>query len=137
MNLDFSELKGLGGYTFRKDKGVYIEFINAHKWETNSKDIFFMVKDEKGNVLYTSKKGCLECQDTSKYINVSKNWFPRYERFLCKKLKFKRDKKGYSKELARFREFCSNRRSGSEIHDLFFTELNKYIEVFDFKVIRI
>ena len=50
---------------------------------------------------------------------------------------FKRDKKGYSKELARFREFCSNRRSGSEIHDLFFKELDKYIEVFDFKVIRI
>lgn len=137
MKLDFSELKGLGSYTFKKDKGVYIEFVDAHKWETKAKDIFFMVKDEKGNILYISKKGCFECQDGTKYINVSKGWFPKYERFLCKQLRFKCDKKGYSKELACFREFCNNRRSGSEIYSLFFEELNKYLQVFDFRLIRI
>ena len=137
MKIDFSELKGLGSYTFKKDKGIRIEFVNGHKWETDAKDIFFMVKDEIGNILYASKKGCLECRDTSKYINVSKGWFPRYERFLCKQLNFKRDAKGFSKELACFREFCNNRRSGSEIYNLFFEELGNYIEVFDFKIIRI
>ena len=126
MKIDFSELKGLSSYTFKKDKGVFVKFAHDSKKKFNTETLYFMVINGNGEVLYKSKKNCFEFRVVKEYKNVSQNWFPKYEPVYVTRLKFKADKKGYSKHLSQFRNFCSNRKSGSEIYEILMDSMRKY-----------
>lgn len=128
MKIDFSELKGLSSYTFKKDKGVFVKFAYTSKKKQNTETLYFMVINGNGEVLYKSKKGCFEFREVKEYKNVSRHWFPKYEPVFSTKLKFKVDSRGYSKDLSQFRDFCSNRKSGSEIYEIVLDGVRKYAE---------
>ena len=71
-------------------------------------------------------KGCFEVVGYKKLIRTGNLFFGRYDTVNSKKIKFKCDKHGYSKDLLKFREFCSDRRSGSEIYNLLLSVMGQY-----------
>ena len=56
--IDFSELKGLTAYTFKKDKGVGVKILYNKEDVFKLKDMYFLVYNESGDVLYKSSIGC-------------------------------------------------------------------------------
>ena len=132
MNINFSELKGLSSYTFKKDKGFYIIFKDSsNKKITLNKDVdlkkvYFMICNKQGEVLYKSKKGCFEIIKYKKCVRTGKLFFDRYTCVDAEKLGFKRNSRGYSEDLKHFIDFCSNRKSGKEIYDYVINFLYEY-----------
>lgn len=131
MSLDFSELKGLSKYNFKKDIGAGIKIIHNKDNVFNLKDMYFIVYNESGDVLYKSSKGCFTVIEYKKTVKTGNLFFDRYTTVNAHRLAFKRNGSGYSKDLTSFREFCANRRSGSEIFDLFMQELSTFSNVFN------
>lgn len=127
MNIDFSAFRGISDYNFKKDGTVFIKFSSISKTDKSTmKKVQFTVTVAKtGEVIYVSKKGCLEFVEGTKYENVSKTWFPSYRPVKYFRLRFKKDFSS-QKEFKRFNDFCSNRKSGRDIYDLFLDVLNKY-----------
>lgn len=126
MSLNFSELKGLSTYNFKKDKGISIIIKDVTDNLEDLKKVYFIVTNNNGDVLYQSKKGCFEVVGYKKLIRTGNLFFGRYDTVNSKKIKFKCDKHGYSKDLLKFREFCSDRRSGSEIYNLLLSVMGQY-----------
>ena len=131
MSLNFSELKGLSTYNFKKDKGVCVKIKLNTDDLYKIKDIYFMVCDESGKVLYLSKKGCFSLIEYKKTVRTGSLFFGRYTTVKAYRLGFKRNEAGYSESYDSFRNFCANRRSGSEIFDLFLQELSNVSDIYN------
>ena len=129
--IDFSELKGLTAYTFKKDKGVGVKIMYNKEDVFKLKDMYFLVYNESGDVLYKSSKDCFSVIEYKKTVKTGNLFFDRYTTVKAHKLAFKRNASGYSKEFNSFREFCANRKSGNEIYNLFMQELSAVSGIFD------
>ena len=129
--LDFSELKGISTYNFKKDKGVGVKILYNKEDVFKLKDMYFLVYNESGDVLYKCSKGCFSVIEYRKVVKTGNVFFGRYTTVKAHKLAFKRNASGYSKEFNSFREFCGNRKSGSEIYNLFMQELSAVSGIFD------
>lgn len=127
MNINFNELKGIGSYNFKKDSSIWVSFENISRIsEKHMKKAHFVVMNPKTDeVLFVSKKDCLEFVKGVKYVNQSKTWFPHFEPVDYIRLRFKEDYKS-KKEHKRFMDFCANRRSGNQIFELFSDRLNSF-----------
>ena len=129
--IDFSELKGLTAYNFKKDKGVGVKILYNKDDVFKLKDMYFIVYTESGDVLYKSSKGCFTVIEYRKAVRTGKLFFDRYTTVKAHKLAFKRNAVGYSKDFDSFKKFCANRKSGNEIYNLFMQELSAVSGIFD------
>ena len=117
MNINFSELKGLSEYNFKRDKDLKLIVKNITKKDVDMNKVYFVLCNGDGEAVYQSKKGCFEIVDYKKRIKTGKLLINRYTYVDAKKLSFKSDKRGYSQDLHQVRDFCNNRKSGREIYD--------------------
>ena len=77
MSLNFSELKGLSTYNFKKDKGISIIIKDVTDDLEDLKKVYFIVTNNNGDVLYQSKKGCFEVVGYKKLIRTGNLFFGR------------------------------------------------------------
>ena len=127
MTINFSELKDLSSYTFKKDKDLKLIVKNITKKDMDLNKVYFILCKSNGEVVYKSKKGCFEVVDYKKEV-ISGKWlcFNKYTYVDAKKLRFKADKRGYSSYAEHFRQFCNNRKSGREIWSYMFQFIENY-----------
>lgn len=127
MTINFSELKDLSSYTFKKDKDLKLIVKNITKKDMDLNKVYFILCKSNGEVVYKSKKGCFEVVDYKKEV-ISGKWlcFNKYTYVDAKKLRFKADKRGYSSYAEHFRQFCNNRKSGREIYSYVYQFIRDY-----------
>ena len=68
MTINFSELKDLSSYTFKKDKDLKLIVKNITKKDMDLNKVYFILCKSNGEVVYRSKKGCFEVVDYKKEV---------------------------------------------------------------------